>query len=126
MVAHHPWPCDPALWLQAEPLLQAALSDDDTMADAVDEMRRRCSQLWLAVDDGRVTSAAVTRRCGDRIEFWLTGSTDGTAALAGFAAGIADAAKADGCRSAWLSGRVGWRRVFPDWRVTAVTLERAL
>jgi hypothetical protein len=39
---------------------------------------------------------------------------------------VAEWAKAQGCASAMLFGRVGWQRALPDWTVRAVIMERKI
>lgn len=85
--------------------------------------------LWVAADEEQIWASAVTGlhtenehkfcciwACGGRArEKWLPLLSE-----------VESFAKAEGCQSMRIYGRKGWARVFPDYKLIQITLEKAL
>lgn len=84
------------------------------------------AQLWIARDDAiRVAVITKIRRGGRVCEIWLIGGENPGSWLH-FLQVIETAARERGCGKMELIGRVGWERLLPDYRRTAIVLEKAL
>lgn len=108
------------------PALECGREHDE--ADVVAALENGAAQLWLGIDD-QVRCAVVTRlnqtARGLVCEIWLMGGVDRRLWLH-FLADIEQAAKAAGCVAVELIGRAGWARLLPDYKRTAVVLEKVL
>lgn len=99
--------------------------------DILQQMERGDRQLWLGVtDDSEIVAAALTQvfemREGRACKLMECGATAGLRALAHLRAGIEEYAKHNGCDRMLIEGRAGWIRAAPDYRVTAVILEKRI
>ena len=118
----HAPPIDARTWAFAAPLLQSALDradDGETLATVRADIDAGIAQLWTAGGN-----AAVTRRCGNTLDYWLAAGnvTD----IERFSREIGAIAKFDGCTAMTITGRPGWARALPGWRTKYLTLERSL
>lgn len=99
--------------------------------DILDQMRAGSRQLWLGVtEDATIVAAALTQifdmREGRACKLMECGATAGLRNLAHLRAGIEQYAKHNGCDTMLIEGRPGWARAAPDYRVTAVILEKRI
>lgn len=108
-------------------IAEIALSRAADMSDAADahEWVRRCrkdtAQLWREGDFWIVTEIVTTRR-GIALHF--------IAAAGDFKQSLVDEAeewaRRLGCRKAFFTGRKGWERKLPQYKVRTVTMEREI
>lgn len=118
------------LWPLVSDLLQAAVErcGDWTLDGVKSELENDRALLWITTDGGKVYAAAVTRlletpggltcqalACGGEDDDWP----------ARFAV-IEDYARAVGCTRTRIAGRKGWARVFRNYELAYVTLEKRL
>lgn len=84
-------------------------------------------QVWLLTKDGEYTGVVTTRIFRNmgvcRIEL---GAGEYLPAFADFAVQIEEWAKAQGCRRMECTGRKGWLKVLPDYKVKALVMEKEL
>lgn len=125
-------------WPAVAPLFERVRARRDGVMP-VDEMRANVAagrwQLWVALDGERITSALCTglvreqdRTGAERkvLQFEIL-SGGGEEWRERAEAEFAEWGRREGCSVMRIAkGRMGWRRIFPDWRVYAVTLERPL
>ncbi len=84
--------------------------------------------LWIAFGDGQLEAAAVTQlietknglachavACGGSGDQWVE-----------YLQEIENYAKAEGCSVMRIEGREGWRRVFKDYKLAWITLEKRI
>lgn len=125
---------DPAkvdlVWPFVSPLIGNAV---DRCGDwTLEDVRRVLDQgalLWVTSEDGKTISAAAVTRlietrkglccnvvaCGGKDDDWRERF-----------APIEQYAKDEGCTITRIEGRKGWGRIFPDYKLSWITLEKAL
>jgi hypothetical protein len=79
--------------------------------------------LWLVIDREKITAATITSLVGDACEIVATAGT-GVNNWVHLIEGIEKYARAEGCVRVRIIGRKGWARLLPDYKQTAVVLER--
>jgi hypothetical protein len=118
-------------WRELEPLLERVcgrrLAWPD-MVSVMDRLARGDWQLWAAEYDGEIVAVLCTgigrERDGSktlRFELIAGDSPDW-----GHEGVFLDWGRQQGCVRARITGRHGFRRIFHDWTLTSVTLERAI
>jgi len=119
-------------WNDTAPFLRAALARSNGRYDersVAQSLVNRDMQLWAAIQDGRIVSAAATQIAvyptGLRSCLFLLGGGDGAAILENEAP-VLGWAREQGCTLAELIGRRGWVRRLPEWENELVILERKL
>jgi hypothetical protein len=122
------------IWPHARAFIEAAFDgergDDDAEAMFADLVARK-SLLWIAWDDERkkILAAATTKliKVSRGLVCWVTSCGGNDLKRWRDCLGVIEGyAKAEGCSHVRLSGREGWKVIFPDYRKTWVTLEKAL
>lgn len=119
------------IWPIAAPYIEKAFKrNDHMMPDALlHELRAGEKILWIASDGERVYGAIVTgifqmntgKLCkmldcgGEEMPQWLH-----------LRATIEEYAKAEGCDRLLIEGRPGWQRLFPEFRLVGVILEKRI
>lgn len=119
------------LWPFVRQRIEDAVNEcgDWTAQEIYDQLLKGDMLLWLAISDAEVKAAATTQLtetkhgkictviacAGKRLGEW-----------AHFISTIETYAKGEGCKLVRLGGRKGWARVFPDYEMVFVTLEKAL
>lgn len=105
-------------------------TDDTTLPEVLQSLAEGGSQLWATLDGaGRPTLIAVTQllalKAGKQAFVWqMAGNFDrGGAELIGV---FETWARAEGCLTAEVSGRLGWMRKLRDYKPVAVTLRKEL
>lgn len=116
-------------WPHVKPMLQAATEQcgDWSLLDiraALDSF----ALLWIACSDAGIEAAAVTQliqtknglachavACGGSGEQWVQHLAE-----------IEKYAKEEGCSVIRIEGREGWRRVFKDYKLAWITLEKRI
>lgn len=88
-------------------------------------------QLWIAYAGGRVLGIVVTyvyqTARGQICCIWAAcGDTDEYAQIQRFRLEIERWAREIGCSAIEIQGRPGWARLFPDFKRTAIVLEKSL
>jgi len=123
--------CVPAeYWSQVRHLLIPALewSGDHRPEEVETELLAGRAQLWVATD-GEPRVAVVTRlrptTVGTVCEIWLAGGRDRRSWLH-FIKIIENAARLRGCVKMEIVGRQGWARVLPEYRPSAIVLQKHL
>lgn len=108
---------------------RAYMKMDLPMPDVLDWLKRGAGLLWLAVDHSRLLGAATSsiedrpsgkvfrvEACGgEQLDLWKHHLAE-----------IEGHARASGCGKVTLAGRPGWERVFPEYVVKRVILEKRL
>lgn len=108
-----------------------AASDCETPPDLLAELMAGRKLLWIAIDTkDTIVAAMITamwsmrgggrmlkmHECGgERLEEWKH-----------LRAEIEQYAKAEGCDRVMIEGRPGWSRLMPDYKLTAVILEKRI
>lgn len=119
-----------AEWPEVRGLIAQSVERDDavTLADVDEALFANLAQLWTVREDGLVL-AAVTQllalKGGRQAYVWQMGGDferGGEAIVPAFL----DWARGEGCVSAEMNGRLGWRKKLPDWQVVSVTLRKVL
>lgn len=111
------------LWPIVGPMLLPAIRRGGTSVEEVCEaLATDMAQLWIAHQGEAVHMALVTQVGEGECHLWLLGGKKRHRWLH-LIEDLKAAARAIGCRKLTLGGRKGWRRVFPDWRVTGDGLE---
>ena len=85
--------------------------------------------LWMAWDGTRVYAAAVTQiAIANGRKFCTIVACGGEQVIKWqhLIEKIEEYAKGEGCSSMAIFGRKGWARKYPDYKITAITLEKAL
>jgi hypothetical protein len=116
-------------WPYAAPLLKAAC--DRCGEWSIGEIKREIEKgalLWIVWNGEELKAACVTRlveikgekicqvlACGGHDEDWRTRFEE-----------IEDYARNEGCAKAQIQGRKGWARLFSDYELAWVTLEKRL
>ena len=123
--------CVPAeRWADVRHLLIPAIlwAGEKSERDVTAELESGMAQLWIGEDDevrcGVVTCLARTVR-GLVCEIWLMGGCE-RARWLHFIDRIESSARERGCIAIELTGRKGWARMLPQYRLKAVVLERKL
>ncbi len=118
-------------WPFVETMLAAAVArcGDWTLPDLRERLLRGDLLLWITTDDGAsIQAAAVTglfkKHYGLVCQAIACGGTDENWAER-FAA-IEDYAKDEGCVACRIQGRQGWARIFRDYKIEWVSLEKRL
>lgn len=120
----------PERWSDARAFILPALarSRDFTEMDVIEALANAEANLWIGEDDA-VRCAVVTRvhntARGRVCEIWLMGGRDRSLWLH-FIDEIEGMARANGCVAMEIVGRPGWERVLPDYRRSAVIIEKVL
>jgi hypothetical protein len=99
-----------------------------TEQDIAEALSLQQALLWVRTDGERLEAACVTQlietpdglacdvmACGGRCEDWQ-------AAFAPIEAYAND----EGCTTVRIEGREGWKRLFPDYRLSSITLTKRL
>ncbi len=81
--------------------------------------------LWIVIDQSKITAACVTSLVGDACEIVATSGT-GVNNWVHLIEGIEKYARAEGQVRVRIIGRKGWARLLPDYKQTAVVLERRI
>lgn len=107
-----------------------AASDVPMPADLLEQLKYGTRLLWLVTEiDATIVAAMLTQifemRSGRLCKMMECGGTD-LARWKHFRADIERYAKAEGCDRVMLEGRPGWAGVLPDYRTTAVVLEKRI
>jgi hypothetical protein len=114
------------VWPYAGPMIRVAIEQTNLsdFADVEKDVMSGDQLLWLAISD-HIEAAATTHlsrnvctltACsGHQRERWLP-----------LMSKIEAYAKAEGCRTLRLYGRVGWQRVLKDYRVEHIVMEKSL
>lgn len=118
-------------WPMAAPFIERSYGRNDQKVPngLLDDLRAGRKLLWIAADDDGVAGAIVTaiyelgsgkvcrmHECGgDRMAEWLP-----------LLAEIEQYAKAEGCVRVLTECRPGFSRVLPDYKTTAIILEKVL
>lgn len=117
-------------WPDARSFILPALarSRDFAEADVTEALAKGQANLWIGEDEA-IRCAVVTRvhktARGRVCEIWLMGGKD-RADWLHFIDEIEAMARANGCVAMEIVGRPGWRRVLPDYRLSAVVIEKVL
>jgi len=86
--------------------------------------------VWLVVDqDDKIVGAVVTQlqMCrGDRLCVILAYGADDHARAAPLLAELEAYARSEGCAAMRVYGRKGWTQRLPDYRITAIIMDKAL
>jgi hypothetical protein len=127
--------CDPAhvelVWPYVEPLIKAAVEKPRISDFAVvrHDLFSGGALLWIAWNGYEVKAAAVTQCAianGDKTcTIVACGGQDNKEWLP-LIAGLETYAKREGCRATRIMGRMGWKRILPDYQVAGYILERTL
>lgn len=119
------------LWPVVAPMLAPAVerSGEATLCEVAEAIEAGDAQLWIAHDAERVGMAMVTRlnrtARGLVCEIWQLGGANRGEWL-GLLPQLEAAAKERGCVAVEIIGRRGWARLLPEYRETAVVLEKRL
>ncbi|MES2905178.1 MAG: hypothetical protein V4696_13410 [Pseudomonadota bacterium] len=117
-------------WPEARGLIAESVDRDDalTLGEVEEALGADLAQLWT-VRDGGVVLAAVTQllalKGGRQAYVWQMGGDFERGSDALVPAFLEWAAR-EGCVSAEMNGRLGWRKKLPDWRMVSVTLRKEL
>ncbi len=121
------------IWSSVEGFIRSAFtkhSGDETEEDAKNLLAAGRAQLWIAHDGRGIRAAAITRLAvvpnGRRICFVMACGGEGVKEWASHLGDIEKFAKTNRCDAVRLSGRRGWRTVFPGYKEPFVILEKAL
>jgi hypothetical protein len=121
----------PAIWPQAEQLIELGLGEGDTLEQVYSRLLHRENQLWCAFEDQKMIAACVTElpTLGKRkvCNVIAVGGT-GMDGWLGIALKTIEAwAKNNGCDAMRFPEiRKGWEKVLKDYRVTKITIEKEL
>lgn len=119
------------LWPYVEPLIRAAAEKQNLSDLAVikHDLFNGGALLWVVWNGYDIKAAAVTQCAianGDKFcTITACGGYDSKEWLP-LIAGLEAYAKQEGCRATRIMGRVGWKRLLPDYHEIAVILERTL
>lgn len=107
-----------------------AANDVPMPEDMLEQLSSGARQLWLAVAaDARIHAAMLTAvyamRSGKMLKMMECGGS-GMHTWLPLRAKIEEYAKAQGCDRVMVEGRMGWRGVLRDYRITGVTLEKRI
>lgn len=118
-------------WPLAEKYISAIA--DKTGFVETEDVRRQVltvdALLWLAADGVKVVGSGATRLIehrGKRICEIFAWGADDQKKCAPLLKVIEGYAKQEGCASVRFLGRKGWARQLPDYRITAIILEKEL
>lgn len=118
------------LWPHVRGYIVAAVDRcrNATEQDIAEALSLRKALLWIRTDGALIEAACVTQllampdgmtcdvmACGGHCEDWQ----------AAFAP-IEAYAKDEGCSAVRIEGREGWKRLFPDYRLSSITLAKRL
>lgn len=129
-------PVDPAMVTQVWPIVSKmineafAASDAVTPPDLLDELRAGTRLLWVVVaGDVSIVAAGMTTiratRTGKLCKILETGGEH--ARQWAHLRGVIEAyAKSEGCDRVVIEGRLGWTRMFPDYKTVGVILEKRI
>lgn len=123
--SHPHWPAIKGMLGRA-----AAKTDDTTLEQVVASFEAGQSQLWAVLDgNGRPLVVAVTQlltvKGGKQAFVWLL-SGDFMQGGARLIEVFEEWARAEGCATAEINGRLGWMRKLRDYKPVAVTLRKEL
>lgn len=124
-------PAEFAHWNEAKALIAESVqrTDDVTLDEVLTSIGTGQSQLWAVIDGEELVLAAVTQivpvNGGKQAFCWQMGGDFGRGGEAVLAVFL-EWARNEGCRSAEISGRLGWMRKLKDWKPVAVTLRKEL
>ncbi|HTF75068.1 MAG TPA: hypothetical protein VK620_12175 [Bradyrhizobium sp.] len=86
--------------------------------------------LWIAIDErANLKAAAVTELAviqGRKVGTIVACGGHGLKDFAGFIAELENHFRAEGCVASRILGRKGWARIYPDYRVRSIVMEKAL
>lgn len=121
----------PYYWPHVRPFIEAAMIRGglNEFAEIEEAVLANRMLLWIAWDGERITASAVTQLNS------INGSKTGTIVAFGgndldrFAPMITileDHFRVEGCKASRILGRPGWARIYPDYKIKAIILERPL
>jgi hypothetical protein len=116
-----------AVWPRVEAMLAPALRDDDEFRAVAARVRDGSNLLWLASDGAEILAAVVTELYdeGGRKFCGIVACGGSEMARWGFLIGrLEQYARDEACHAVRINGRIGWARVFPEYRVKRVILEK--
>lgn len=121
-----------ALWEYAKPHIER-FSDETLLADPSDilqDLKEGNKQLWLVEKSGSVAAVAVTQiyetRKGRVCCIWAACGTLGIKGIAPAFNEIEKWARDIDCVALEIKGRKGWARILPEFKQTAICLEKDL
>jgi len=126
---------DPAqvesIWPHVAHLIRRAMARGrmGRFADVEADVRGANAYLWLAVEDGAVLAAAVTKvtqEDGGRLCTIVACGGRDWKKFGRLIAGLEAYARAEGCAAIEICGRPGWRRRLPDYRLAKVVIRKRL
>jgi hypothetical protein len=126
---------DPAqvasIWPHVAHLVRRAMARGGMgrFADVERDVLGANAYLWLAIEQGAVLAAAVTQVTQQHDHRLCTIVACGGRDLArwgGLIAGLEDYARAESCARIEISGRPGWRRRLPGYRLRKIVIAKEL
>jgi len=120
----------PPIWNDVSGFIQSGLAEGEEFARIMTRLAMKECQLWIAKDDEKIVAACVTelptiggrKVCniisvgGTQMEKWVHNMEI-----------LKVWARENGCVAMRFPEiRPGWKKIFPDFTVTKITLERAL
>lgn len=120
-------------WPRIEPILRRAIDrveSDLSLSELYQRAKAGNILLWVAIDDGILTAAMATTEIvinGERTAFILAMSGIGEGKwIEPLLAELERLALLTGIKRIRLSGRKGWARALPDYRIASIVLEKIL
>ena len=119
------------IWPQVSHWIRAAIERGDlgTFDSVESDVLSGQAFLWLAWNEPDIEAAVVTQLVKtERTKSCVIVACGGKSApnWSGLISQIESYAKAEGCDAVRIFGRSGWARVYPDYQVARVVLEKRL
>lgn len=120
------------LWGFIEPFIAKAFASgigDDTAITVASDVLSGRSVCWLVLDDNRILSVTTTKIIDTptkRLCVITSCSGENVAEWRHFIGEIERYAASNDCHAVRMMGRLGWKKVFPDYREPWVCLEKQL
>lgn len=119
------------IWFLAEPHLLKSYrrSDQNIPVTLRDDLHSGARQLWLLTQDVTILAAGVTSMHAMRSGLALKIEHLGGGSMQAWLPTLRELeayARSQGCTKLTWEGRAGWTRLIPDYRVTAVVMEKRL
>lgn len=119
------------VWPHVRPMIAKAMIRGglNTLAEIEPAILGGVMLVWIAWDVSRIMAAAVTQL--NDIDGKKTGTIvacggNGLEDFAPLIEGLEAHFRAEGCKASRIMGRPGWSRIYPDYMMKAIILEKAL